>query len=460
MQFKTKILKNINNPVFIFILTLCTLTANAQMNKIDGVDVVIGKNVVLSSDIAKFKKDIEERSEGKVKISDCEMLEQLMLQKLLSHHAVVDSVLVTETEVNGAVDRNLAYFTQEFGSIENVVKKYGFNDLNDLRTELFTIEKENILVRKEQEKINEGIDVTPEEVRIYFNGLKNSNELPEFQAEIEMAQIVVYAKPTKEENDRIIKKLSQIKKEIEAGANFKIKAVLNSDDPTAAQNGGQMPVTKDSQMVKEFKEVAFSLDVGEVSEPFKTLFGYHIVQLNQIKGKTRIVSHILMQPEILDSKIEEAKNKVAKINLDILKQYKNPIFAGLILSFVIDLISKNVYFYTKTYLIEFINIPFDSPYIPAIFSIAIYAVIISYFLPAIAYSFVSVFEEKESNLYRIGEGSDCLSWAENKINLASHFDVVFFNSWGEISTRYYSGEFSWIEFYKEYAHVISENNAV
>ena len=318
MQFKTKILKNINNPVFIFILTLCTLTANAQMNKIDGVDVVIGKNVVLSSDIAKFKKDIEERSEGKVKISDCEMLEQLMLQKLLSHHAVVDSVLVTETEVNGAVDRNLAYFTQEFGSIENVVKKYGFNDLNDLRTELFTIEKENILVRKEQEKINEGIDVTPEEVRIYFNGLKNSNELPEFQAEIEMAQIVVYAKPTKEENDRIIKKLSQIKKEIEAGANFKIKAVLNSDDPTAAQNGGQMPVTKDSQMVKEFKEVAFSLDVGEVSEPFKTLFGYHIVQLNQIKGKTRIVSHILMQPEILDSKIEEAKNKVAKIRKDIL----------------------------------------------------------------------------------------------------------------------------------------------
>ena len=318
MQFRTKILKSIKNSVFIFTLALFTVTAQAQMNKIDGVDVVVGKNVVLSSDIAKFKLDIEQRSEGKIKISDCEMLEQLMLQKLLSHHAVIDSVLVTETEVNSAVDRNLAYFTQEFGSIEKVVKQYGFNDLADLRTELFSIEKENVLVRKEQEKINEGVDITPEEVRIYFNGLKEKNELPEFQAEIEMAQIVIYAVPTDEENDRIIKKLTELKKEIEGGASFKMKAVLNSDDPSVVQNGGQMDVTKESQFIKEFKEVAFSLDVGQVSEPFKTAFGYHIIQLHVVKGKTRTVSHILMQPEILDSKVNEAKEKIEKIRKDIL----------------------------------------------------------------------------------------------------------------------------------------------
>ncbi|MDG1040145.1 MAG: peptidylprolyl isomerase [Polaribacter sp.] len=299
-------------------MALFVSTAQAQMNKIDGVDVVVGKNVVLSSDIAKFKLDIEQRSEGKIKISDCEMLEQLMLQKLLSHHAVIDSMIVTDTEINSAVERNLAFFTQEYGSIENVVKKYGFNDLNDLKTELYGIEKENALVAKEQEFINEGVDVTPEEVRIYFNGLKEKTELPEFQAEIEMAQIVIYAKPTQEENDRIISKLSQLKKEIEAGANFKIKAVLNSDDPTAAQNGGQMSVTKDSPFIKEFKEVAFSLDVNQVSEPFKTAFGYHIIKLHQVKGKTRILSHILMQPEILDSKITEAKEKIDNIRTDII----------------------------------------------------------------------------------------------------------------------------------------------
>ncbi len=320
MQYRTKTLKSIkNSSLLIFILTLFTLTMSAQMSKIDGVDVVVGKNIVLSSDIAKFKLDIEQRSEGKVKISDCEMLEQLMLQKLLSHHAVIDSVLVTESEVSSNVNRNIAYFTRQFGSIEKVVETYGFNDEADLRKELFTIEKENILVRKEQEKINEGIDITPEEVRIYFNSLKDTDQLPEFQAEIEMAQIVLYAKPTKEEKERILKKLGAIKKDIEGGASFKMKAILNSDDPTVTQNGGNLgAISKETQFIKEFKEVAFSLDVGQVSEPFETDFGYHIVQLHAINGKSRVVSHILMQPEILNSKLEEAKKKISDIRKEIL----------------------------------------------------------------------------------------------------------------------------------------------
>lgn len=320
MQYRTKTLKNIkSSSILIFILTLFTLTMSAQMRKIDGVDVVVGKNVVLSSDIAKYKLDIEQRSEGKIKISDCEMLEQLMLQKLLSHHAVIDSVLVTESEVVSNVNRNIAYFVRQFGSIEKVVETYGFNDEEDLRKELSIIEKDNILVRKEQEKINEGIDITPEEVRIYFNSLKDTDQLPEFQAEIEMAQIVLYAKPTKEEKDRILKKLEAIKKDIEEGASFKMKAILNSDDPTVTRNGGNLgAISKETQFIKEFKEVAFSLDIGQVSDPFETEFGYHIILLHAVKGKSRVVSHILMQPEILNSRLEEAKKKISDIRKDIL----------------------------------------------------------------------------------------------------------------------------------------------
>lgn len=320
MQYKTIILKNIKRtPLLIFLLSLFITTMNGQMNKIDGVEVVIGKNVVLNSDIAKFKLDIEQRSEGKIKISDCEMLEQLMLQKLLSHHAVVDSVIVSDAEVTANVNRNIAYFTQQYGDINKVIKTYGFNDEVDLRKELFKVEKENLLVRKEQEKINEKIDITPEEVRVFYNGLKEKNELPEFQAEIEMAQIVLYAQPTKEENDRILKKLSDLKKEIEEGASFRMKAILNSDDPSVANNGGNLgAISKETQFIKEFKEVAFSLDVGQVSDPFKTDFGYHIIQLHAIKGKQRVVSHILMQPEILSSKLAEVKTKIEEIRKDIL----------------------------------------------------------------------------------------------------------------------------------------------
>ncbi len=320
MQYKIKTSMNINlvRKAICAITFLSIFTLQAQMNKIDGVEVVIGKNIVLDSDIEKFKLDLETRTEGKVKISDCQMLEQLMLQKLLAHHAVIDSVLVTEAEVNATVNRNIAYFTQQFGDIDKVISVYGFNDIQDLKREIFKVEKENALVSKEQAKINEKIDVTPEEVRIYFNSLKAKNELPEFQAEIEMGQIVVYAQPTEAETKRVIDKLTELKKEIEGGSSFKMAAILNSDDPGVTQNGGQYTITKESSFIKEFKEVAFSLDLGQVSEPFKSDFGYHIIQLHEIKGNQRVVSHILMQPNIPESTLKETQKKVEDIRKEIL----------------------------------------------------------------------------------------------------------------------------------------------
>ena len=340
MQYKTRTLKNINliHIFALLFLGLCS-TMQAQKIKIDGVDVVVGKNIVLNSDIAKFKLDLEKRSEGKFKITDCEMLEQLMLQKLLSHHALIDSVLVTEDEINSVVDNNIKFFTQQYGSEEKVVETYGFNNLEDLKKELFVIEKENALVRKEQQKINENIDITPEEVRIYYNGLKDENELPEFQAEIELAQIVLYAKPSKEETDRVLNKLFEIKKEIEDGSSFRMKAILNSDDPGVVQNGGKYTVTKESNFIREFKEVAFSLDVNQVSEPFKSQFGYHIIQLHQVKGNQRIASHILIQPEIPDSKLKETKEKMNKIRKDILD--KKITFAEAVNKYSEDKDTKN-----------------------------------------------------------------------------------------------------------------------
>lgn len=314
MQFRIKALKSISVLLLAFVFVQNT---NAQKVKIDGVGVVVGKNIVLDSDIAKFKLELEKSSEGRIKITDCAMLEQLMLQKLLAHHAVVDSIVVSDAEVNSQVQRNISFFAQEYGSIDKVVTAYGFNDLEDLKKELFGIEKENALIQKEQRKITENVDVTPEEVRIYYNGLKEKGELPEFPAEIQLAQLVINAEPTEAENKRIIAKLSQIKKEIEEGSSIRMKAIINSDDPGVTQNGGEYSITKDSPFIKEFKETAFTLDVGQVSEPFKSMFGYHIIQLHAIKGDTRIASHVLMQPEIPDVKLNETKEKVEKIKKDV-----------------------------------------------------------------------------------------------------------------------------------------------
>ncbi len=317
MPQKTIISKYTKLLLIAVIFAATTLQLNAQKIKIDGVAVVIGKNIVLDSDIAKFKQEIELRSEGKIKITDCEMLEELMQQKLLSHHAVIDSITVLDVEVNDKVDRSIQFFTQEYGTIEKVVAAYGFNDLNDLKSELYNVQKENILVEKEQLKITEKVDVTPEEVRLYFNGLKEKGELPEFTAEIELAQIVLNSEPTLEENNRVVAELTEIRQEILAGASFRMKAIINSKDPGVTQNGGKMQVTKESSFIKEFKEVSFSLEKDEISKPFKTLFGYHIIQLHEIKGNTRIVSHILLQPEIPESRLKETQFKVEEIKRDI-----------------------------------------------------------------------------------------------------------------------------------------------
>ena len=314
MPFKIKILKSISFLLFISLFVQNTI---AQKVKIDAVGVVVGKNIVLDSDIEKFKLELENSSEGKIKISDCEMLEQLMLQKLLAHHAVVDSIVVSDAEVDSQVERNIQFFSQEYGSIEKVVEAYGFNDIEDLKIELFGIEKENSLIQKEQLQITENIDVTPEEIRIYFNGLKDKGELPEFPAEIQIAQLVLNAEATQEELDRVVNKLLKIKKEVEAGSSFKMKAIINSNDPGVTDNGGRYTIDKNSTFIKEFKETAFSLDVNQVSEPIKSKFGYHIIQLNQIRGETRVASHILIQPEIPQEKLDETKEKLEKIKKDI-----------------------------------------------------------------------------------------------------------------------------------------------
>ncbi|MGQ3679298.1 peptidylprolyl isomerase [Tenacibaculum discolor] len=315
MQLKTRILKNISIAFTLFLASLTTL--NAQGTKIDGVAVVVGKNIVLDSDIDKFKQEVELRSEGKVKISDCEMLEELMQQKLLAHHAVIDSVTVSQSEIDSRVDRSIAFFTQEYGSEEKVVEAYGFNDVEDLKKELGRVQRENLLIEKEQQKITENIDVTPEEIRIYFKGLEDKGELPEIPAEVQLQQLVIKAEPTEEEKERVINKLKEIKKEIENGASFKLKAIINSEDPGVAQNGGKYVITKDSPFIKEFKETAFSLDVNQISEPIKSAFGYHILQLHKIKGNQREVSHILMQPEVSDEKLKETKEQIEKIVADI-----------------------------------------------------------------------------------------------------------------------------------------------
>ncbi len=295
------------------------IALNAQQKiKIDGVAAVVGDKIILDSDIVKYKQEIESRSEGKTEFKDCDIMENIMTQKLLAHHAVIDSILVSDVEVSSGVQRTLDHFKSQLGSMDKVVALYGFEDVEDLTNELTRIEKENLLIQRERQSVVKDVVVTPEEVRFFYNDLKKNGDLPNFGIEVELSQITVQAVPTKKAVDEVLEKLNGIKKDIESGFSMRLKAILYSEDPGVAQNGGKYTITRQSQFVKEFKEAAFSLDEGEVSEPFKSQFGYHILQVEKIKGQQRDVRHILMQPKVEQSKLDVAKEKLESVRAEIL----------------------------------------------------------------------------------------------------------------------------------------------
>jgi len=306
--------------IIMIAILACSFQLEAQEKvKIDGVATVVGDNIVLDSEIDAFKQELIQQSGGQIEITDCEMLEQIMNRKLLAHHAVIDSVVVNEGEIQQQVQRKTDYFTQQLGSTEKMLELYGFDNMKDLKDELYRVEKEGLLIEKMQQQLTSDIDITPEEVKRYFRSLETEGNLPEIGAEIELSQVVLNIEPSKEEVQKTIDRLKEIKKEVEDGGNFKMKAILYSDDPGVTQNSGFYSIERNSPFVKEFKEAAFSMEEGEISQPFKSDFGYHILMVDKIKGKQRDVYHILMQPKADETVAESVRDSLIKYRKQILK---------------------------------------------------------------------------------------------------------------------------------------------
>jgi peptidyl-prolyl cis-trans isomerase SurA len=163
-----------------------------------------------------------------------------------------------------------------------------------------------------QKKIVDEVEITPEEVRNYFKTIPK-DDLPFFGVELEVAQIVITPKVSEEDKKKVIDKLNEFKKEVEEGASFSTKAVLYTQDPGSKSNGGYYKMTRKTPFIKEFKEVAFSLQEGEISAPFETIFGYHIILVEKIRGQERELRHILLTPTVTEQALKESKEMITLI---------------------------------------------------------------------------------------------------------------------------------------------------
>ncbi|QCX00698.1 peptidylprolyl isomerase [Aggregatimonas sangjinii] len=295
-----------------------TVKPTYKRTKLDGIASVVGDYVILESDIEKTLIDLRSQGASTEDITECGLLGKLMEDRLYAHQAVQDSILVSDDEVNAQGDRQLQQLVQQIGSMEKVLKYYRKEDEASFRQELYKINKLRMLSEKMQQNIVSEIEITPEEVRQFFNKI-SEDERPVFGAEMEIAQIVKKPKPTDVEVQATLDKLNKIKADVEDNdASFSVKAILYSQGPSKSQGGLIPGVTKNSGLVKEFKDVAFTLKEGEVSEPFETMFGWHIMYMEKIRGQELDVRHILLQPEISSKALENAKTELDSVRQQIL----------------------------------------------------------------------------------------------------------------------------------------------
>jgi len=286
--------------------------------KAEGVSAVVGEYVILDSDIDKAYVEMQSQGMSIEDITRCQLMGKLMEDKLYAHQAKQDSILVPDAEINGMIDQQLQYMVSELGSEEKVAEYYRKDNIAQLRKDLFEANKSIKLASLMQQKVIEKVEITPEEVRTFFFSIPE-DERPVFGAEIEIAQIVIDPDITKQAIDEVIAKLNAIRADvIDNGASFSTKAVLYSKDPGSSSKGGLYTgVKRDSPWAKEFKDQAFSLLEGEISEPFETEFGWHILYVEKIRGQEVDVRHILMFPEVSQQSIDAAQKEIEDIKAKI-----------------------------------------------------------------------------------------------------------------------------------------------
>ncbi|MFH6990233.1 peptidylprolyl isomerase [Flavobacterium collinsii] len=292
---------------------------SGQKLKIDGIIATVGDYIVLDSDIDKGFLEISAQGGSTKDITRCQMLGKLLEDKLYAHQAIQDSIVVSDAEVRSMMDERLNYMVQQVGDINKVVAYYKKNSVEEFKTYFADILKEQKLASEMTKKIVDAVEITPEEVRNFFKKIPKE-ELPTFGAEMEVAQIVVEPKVSKEDEQKVIDRLNAIRKDVLEGSSFATKAVLYSQDPGSSPTGGFYKMTRKTAFVKEFKDVAFSLAAGEISEPFKTIFGYHIIMVEKIKGQEIELRHILISPTVSESALKDAKERITNIRNKIVNK--------------------------------------------------------------------------------------------------------------------------------------------
>lgn len=304
------------NPVMKNILVaLCFLAAaplTAQRTIIDKVVATVGGELVLLSEIEEQFALMEAQEGGLPEGARCNILDNLLVSKLLLNQAKLDSIEVSDDEVevqlNTRIDRILSFMNNDVSQFE----AYYGQTINQVKEQFREDLKNQILVERMQSNIMADVTVTPSEVKQFFNRIP-ADSLPYFNSEVEIGEIVYIPKVNKTERQKAIDKLEDIRRRIiEGGETFEELAAKFSDDGSA-RGGGDLGWAQRGKFVPEFEAAAYKLDKDEISPVVETEFGFHLIQLLERRGNSIHVRHILVRPEITDEDLELAQNHLDSV---------------------------------------------------------------------------------------------------------------------------------------------------
>jgi len=298
----------------IVFITICFSSIYAQQTQvIDKVVAVVGKNIILQSDIE--EQYMQYRLQGGIKGSAssirCEILEDQLFRKLMLNQAELDSISVTDEQVEQEMEYRIRYYVNQLGSQEKLEKYYN-KTMKEIRDELRIIIKDQKLIEEVQRKIVDGISATPRDVREFFNSIPNDS-IPMVSAQYEIAQLVKKPPITLDEKLAVKERLYGIRSRILKGERFSTLALLYSEDPGSAKKGGELGFQGRGELVPEFEAVAFALKEGEISEVVETEYGFHILQLIERRGDYVNVRHILLTVKVSAEALQTAYNELDSI---------------------------------------------------------------------------------------------------------------------------------------------------
>ncbi|MDR7128920.1 peptidyl-prolyl cis-trans isomerase SurA [Algoriphagus sp. 4150] len=316
-------MKLLNRLTFTLIASLLITASFAQETPPTGqvLDKIVAKvdnYILLESDVQKsYIEAVSQNQPAQTAPTRCEVFESLMINKLMVAKAEVDSVMVTDAEVMLQTEQRFSMVMQQFGGDEEtLVQAYGKTS-DQLKAEIEDVIKEQLIVQRMRGRITEGLTVSPNDVRQFFNSIPRDS-LPLFTSEATVGQIVIKPKVNPQTRQDIYDQMLQFKKDIGEGkADFADLAKKYSEDPGSASNGGDLGFASKGQMVPEYESAAFGLKQGEISDPIESDYGFHLIQLLEIKNNSFNTRHILISPKATTADIEKAERQLDSLKTEI-----------------------------------------------------------------------------------------------------------------------------------------------